>query len=87
MMHENLSQRMIYTSRAQLIILPFTMYIYVKFFLPEYSWVVLVVLGHVFFPQRVYTAPPVIPPDFPAGPRGPLDPLEPRLPGGPVKIK
>ena len=53
--------------------------------LPEYNIVVLPDFGQSLLPQRVYTAPPVTPPEFPFSPFTPLGPGSPRLPGVPAK--
>ena len=55
-----------------------------RILIPEYNSVVFFVVGHFFLPQRVYTAPPVTPPDFPVLPRNPGGPGRPCLPGEPV---
>ena len=61
--------------------------IYFKVHSPEYNFVVFFVLGHIFRPHLVYTAPPVTPADFPGFPRGPLSPRGPGLPWRPVRNK
>ena len=53
--------------------------------LPAYNVVVLLDFGQSLLPQRVYTAPPVTPPEFPFSPCTPLGPGSPRLPGAPKK--
>jgi hypothetical protein len=49
--------------------------------LPEYNIVVLPVVGQSSLPQRVYTAPPVTPPELPFTPCSPFGPASPRFPG------